>query len=91
MKFLHSILLLSLVAGCATKKEVRSVRRVEVPITTLAADDMPEVRPVGAGPGKGWTLAAAMPVYNHIYGTLRKLPERMTLRVISPKKRYQIL
>jgi hypothetical protein len=44
MKFLHSILLLSLVAGCATKKEVRSVRRVEVPITTLAADDMPEVR-----------------------------------------------
>jgi hypothetical protein len=44
MKFLHSILLLSLVAGCATKKEVRSVRRVEVPSTTLAADDMPEVR-----------------------------------------------
>jgi hypothetical protein len=44
MKFLHSILLLSLVAGCATKKEVRSVRRVEVPITTLAAHDMPELR-----------------------------------------------
>jgi len=44
MKFLHSILLLSLVVGCATKKEVRSVRRVKVPSTTLAADDMPEVR-----------------------------------------------
>ena len=44
MKFLHSILLLSLVAGCATKKEVRSVQRVKVPSTTLAADDMPEVR-----------------------------------------------
>ena len=44
MKFLHSILLLSLVAGCATKKEVRSVRRVKVPSTTLAADDMTEVR-----------------------------------------------
>ena len=44
MKFLHSILLLSLVAGCATKKEVRSVQRVEVPGTTLAAADMPEIR-----------------------------------------------
>jgi len=44
MKFHYSILLLSLVAGCATKKEVRSVQRVEVPGTTLAADDMPEVR-----------------------------------------------
>ena len=44
MKFLYSILLLSLVAGCATKKEVRSVRRVEVPGTAIAADDLPKVR-----------------------------------------------
>ena len=45
MKFLHSILLLSLVAGCATKKEVRSVRRIEVPATTLAAaNNLLEVR-----------------------------------------------
>ena len=44
MKFLHSILLLSLVAGCATKKEVRSVQRVKVPSTSLAANNLPEVR-----------------------------------------------
>jgi hypothetical protein len=44
MKFLHSILLLSLVAGCSTKKEVRSVKRAKVPRTTLAADDTTEVR-----------------------------------------------
>jgi hypothetical protein len=44
MKFLHSILLLSLVAGCATKKDVRSVQRIKVPSTTLAADDITEVR-----------------------------------------------
>ena len=44
MKFLHSILLLSLVAGCATKKEVRSVQRVKVPSTSLAANNLPKVR-----------------------------------------------
>ena len=44
MKFLHSILLLSLVAGCATKKEVRSVQRVKVPGTSLAANNLPKVR-----------------------------------------------
>ena len=44
MKFLHSILLLSLVAGCATKKEVRSVQRVKVPTTSLAANNLPKVR-----------------------------------------------
>jgi hypothetical protein len=44
MKFLHSILLLSLVGGCATKKEVRSVQRVKVPSTSLAANNLPKVR-----------------------------------------------
>src|SRR4029077_7530904 len=36
--------LLSLFAGCATKKEVRSVRRIEVSSTSIAANNMPEVR-----------------------------------------------
>jgi hypothetical protein len=44
MKFHYSILLVSLAAGCATSKEVRSVRRIEVPRNTPAADEMTEVR-----------------------------------------------
>ena len=44
MRFLHSILLLSLVAGCATKKQIRSLRRVEVPRTASAAKESGEVR-----------------------------------------------
>jgi hypothetical protein len=42
MKSRHVIILLSLFAGCATKKEVRPARPVEVPSTTVA--DMPEIR-----------------------------------------------
>ena len=44
MKFLCCIILLSLLAGCATKKEIRSVRRVEVPATAIASDVVPKVR-----------------------------------------------
>jgi hypothetical protein len=44
MKFHYSILLLSLLAGCASKKEIRSVRHAEVPGTAIAADDAQQVR-----------------------------------------------
>ena len=44
MKSCHAIILLSLFAGCATRKEVRSIRPLEVPGTTVAAKDMPEIR-----------------------------------------------
>jgi hypothetical protein len=42
MKISHAIMLLCLFAGCATRKEVRSARPVEVSGTMLA--DMPEIR-----------------------------------------------
>jgi hypothetical protein len=44
MKLLYSILLTCLVAGCATKKEARFLRSVEVPGAGVAASDMPTVR-----------------------------------------------
>jgi hypothetical protein len=44
MKFLHSILLLSLLAGCATQKEIRSAHHVKVPGRAIAADDAQQVR-----------------------------------------------
>jgi hypothetical protein len=44
MKFLSSLVLLSLLAGCAAKKESRSVGRVEVPATGISSDDVPKVR-----------------------------------------------
>jgi hypothetical protein len=44
MKLLYSILLSSLVVGCATKKENRSVRRVEVAGAGIVADDTRKVR-----------------------------------------------
>ena len=42
MKISHAFMLPCLFAGCATKKEVRSARSVEVPGTTVA--DMPAIR-----------------------------------------------
>jgi hypothetical protein len=42
MKLLYSILLIWLVVGCATKKEARSMRRVEV--SGAVASEMPKVR-----------------------------------------------
>jgi hypothetical protein len=42
MKISHAIMLLSLFAGCTTRKEVRSARPVEVPGTTVA--DLPAIR-----------------------------------------------
>jgi hypothetical protein len=44
MKFLHSILLLPLAVGCATKKEARSIRHLEVPGAAIAAEDRRKVR-----------------------------------------------
>ena len=44
MKFLSSIVLFSLLVGCATNKEIRSVHRVDVPGTAIAAGDAPKVR-----------------------------------------------
>jgi hypothetical protein len=44
MKFCHSIILLCFLAGCATRKETRSVRRPEVPGTTVAAAETPKIR-----------------------------------------------
>ena len=44
MKSRHVIFLLCLFSGCATKKEIRSVRPMEVPSTAVAAEDMPEIR-----------------------------------------------
>ena len=44
MKFQYSILLLSLLAGCATKEEIRSVHHLEVPGRAIAADDAQQVR-----------------------------------------------
>ena len=44
MKFLSSIALLSLLAGCATNKELRSLRDVEVPGSGIASDDVRKVR-----------------------------------------------
>jgi uncharacterized small protein (DUF1192 family) len=43
MKFLSSLVLLSLLVGCAAKKESRSVR-VEVPATGILSDDVRKVR-----------------------------------------------
>jgi hypothetical protein len=43
MKFLSSLVLLSLLAGCAAKKESRSMR-VEVPATRISSDHVPKVR-----------------------------------------------
>jgi hypothetical protein len=42
MKISHAIMLLCLFAGCATRKEVRSARPVEVPGTTVT--DLPAIR-----------------------------------------------
>jgi hypothetical protein len=44
MKFLSCIILLSLLAGCAIKKETRSARRVGLPGTAIGADDARKVR-----------------------------------------------
>jgi len=44
MKFVYWILLPSLVAGCATKKEMRSLHRVDISGTAIVAQDMPKVR-----------------------------------------------
>jgi hypothetical protein len=44
MKSCHAIILLSLFAGCATRKEVRSIQPTEVPGTTVTAEDMPGIR-----------------------------------------------
>jgi hypothetical protein len=44
MKFLSCIILLSLLAGCAIKKETRSARSANVPGTAIGADDVPKVR-----------------------------------------------
>jgi hypothetical protein len=44
MKFLSCIILLSLLAGCAIKKETRSARSVSVPGTAIGADDVRKVR-----------------------------------------------
>ena len=44
MKSCHAIILLCLFSGCATRKEVRSIQPAEVPGTTIAAEDMPEIR-----------------------------------------------
>jgi hypothetical protein len=44
MKFVYCILLPPLVVGCATKEEVKSTRRVEIPAAEVIADDMRKVR-----------------------------------------------
>jgi hypothetical protein len=44
MKFLCCIILLSLLAGCAIKKETRSARSVSVPGTAIGSDDVRKVR-----------------------------------------------
>ena len=44
MRFLHSILLLSLFGGCATKKEIQSLQRVQVPRTAIAAKNLGTIR-----------------------------------------------
>ena len=44
MRFLCCIILLSILAGCAIKKETRSARRVGVPGTAIGADDVRKVR-----------------------------------------------
>jgi len=44
MKSCHAIILLCLFSGCATRKEVRSIRPAEVPGTTVTAAEMPEIR-----------------------------------------------
>jgi hypothetical protein len=44
MRFLCCITLLSILAGCAIKKETRSARRVGVPGTAIGADDVRKVR-----------------------------------------------
>jgi hypothetical protein len=43
MKSCHTIILLCLLSGCATKKEIQSIR-AEVPGATATAADMPEIR-----------------------------------------------
>lgn len=44
MRSCHAIVLLSLLAGCATRKEVRSVRPPEAPTVTVAAERIQEIR-----------------------------------------------
>ena len=45
MKSCHAIILLvCLFSGCATKKAVRSIQQAEVPGTTIAPAEMPEIR-----------------------------------------------
>ena len=44
MRFLHSILLLSLFGGCAGKKEIQSLQRVQVPRTAIAAKNLGTIR-----------------------------------------------
>jgi uncharacterized small protein (DUF1192 family) len=44
MKFLSSIALLSLLAGCATNKDLRSLRSVEITDSGIAPDDIGKVR-----------------------------------------------
>ena len=43
MKSCHAIILLSIFAGCATRKEVRSLRPLEVPGATVSAEETPEI------------------------------------------------
>ena len=44
MKSCRAIILVCLFSGCATKKAARSIQRAEVPGTTIAASEMPEIR-----------------------------------------------
>ena len=44
MKFFCAIILVSLLAGCSTKKEVRSRRPLQVSGTTVSAKEMPHIR-----------------------------------------------
>jgi hypothetical protein len=44
MKFCHAIILVSLFAGCATRKDVRSIQPAEVLGTEVAPAEMPEIR-----------------------------------------------
>ncbi|MFZ0712415.1 MAG: hypothetical protein WAM53_20415 [Terrimicrobiaceae bacterium] len=44
MKSCHAIILVCLFSGCATKKAVRSIQQAEVPGTTIAPAEIPEIR-----------------------------------------------
>jgi hypothetical protein len=44
MKSCHALILLSLFTSCAARKEVRSLQPRHVLGTTVAAEDMPEIR-----------------------------------------------